>query len=125
MYDAGKIIAGVLLFLFFLSFPVWYIAATGQASYVPELKVDSEEKQCLESKEYMRQNHMVLINEWREKAVREGIRTYVASDGKEYEVNLSGTCLRCHKNKAEFCDKCHNYAGVKPYCWDCHIAVER
>ena len=27
----------------------------------------------------------------------------------------------CHANKAEFCDRCHNYAAVKPYCWDCHI----
>ena len=23
-------------------------------------------------------------------------------------------------DKADFCDKCHTYASVKPYCWDCH-----
>ncbi|MGD8893899.1 MAG: menaquinol oxidoreductase, partial [Desulfobacterales bacterium] len=31
------------------------------------------------------------------------------------------TCLDCHEEKAEFCDKCHNYASVSPYCWECHI----
>ena len=29
-------------------------------------------------------------------------------------------CLDCHKNKSNFCDKCHDYMGVKPYCWECH-----
>jgi hypothetical protein len=29
--------------------------------------------------------------------------------------------MKCHDNKEEFCDKCHLYAGVTPYCWDCHI----
>jgi hypothetical protein len=36
-------------------------------------------------------------------------------------MSLSNTCLDCHSNKAEFCDRCHNYASVSPYCWDCHI----
>ena len=29
-------------------------------------------------------------------------------------MSLTGTCLRCHANKAEFCDRCHAYAGVSP-----------
>ena len=50
---------------------------------------------------------------------------YVASDGKTYEMSLQNECMRCHSNKAQFCDKCHDYAGLKkddPYCWNCHIA---
>jgi hypothetical protein len=45
----------------------------------------------------------------------------VNSKGKEFEMSLQKTCMKCHTNKAEFCDKCHNYASVRPYCWDCHI----
>jgi hypothetical protein len=30
--------------------------------------------------------------------------------------------MECHSNKTKFCDQCHNYMGVAPYCWDCHIA---
>ena len=30
--------------------------------------------------------------------------------------------LACHKNKEQFCDKCHNSNSVDPYCWDCHVA---
>jgi hypothetical protein len=37
-------------------------------------------------------------------------------------MSLTGTCLTgCHTNKAEFCDRCHNYAAVSVYCWDCHV----
>ena len=36
-------------------------------------------------------------------------------------MSLSQSCLGCHSNKEQFCDACHNYAGVKPNCWSCHI----
>ena len=32
-----------------------------------------------------------------------------------------GVCVKCHSNKERFCDRCHDYAGVKPTCWNCHI----
>jgi hypothetical protein len=69
----------------------------------------------------MRADHMQLLDLWRHSVVREGKRIYVNPDGKEYNMSLSNTCLDCHSNKAEFCDRCHNYASVRPYCWDCHI----
>ncbi|MFH1487049.1 MAG: sulfate reduction electron transfer complex DsrMKJOP subunit DsrJ [Chloroflexota bacterium] len=126
MYDGVKIITGIVVFLVLLSFPVWYVAATGQASYAPQLKVAADEKQCVEPTEYMRESHMTLLSDWREKVVREGIRTHVARDGKEYQMSLVGTCLSsCHAEKAEFCDQCHQYRGVSPNCWDCHIAGEQ
>jgi cytochrome c oxidase subunit 2 len=37
-------------------------------------------------------------------------------------MSLQNTCMHCHSNKQKFCDECHTYVAVKPYCWDCHIA---
>jgi hypothetical protein len=125
LYDRGKIIAGILLFLIAATFPLWYGA--GKAAPPPDLKLDTpaierlKEKLCVEPAPYMRANHMKLLAAWREGAVREGIRTYKAADGKVYPVSLTGTCLQCHSNKEQFCDRCHDYAGAKPNCWSCHI----
>jgi len=124
MYDAGKIITGIIIFLCLVTFPIWYIAASGKASSAPEPVIVTTEKQCVESTQYMKDNHMKLLDSWKETVVRDGIRTYVASDGKEYTISLTGTCLSCHPNKAEFCDQCHDYVGRTPYCWNCHNIPE-
>jgi len=120
MYDADKVIAGIVIFLIIVLVPVWYIAASGQASYRPEPEIVTEETHCVEDTEFMKDEHMQLLIDWKDSVVRQGIRTYVASDGEEYTMSLTNTCLECHPNKAEFCDQCHDYAGVQPYCWDCH-----
>jgi hypothetical protein len=124
MYDAGKIIPGLVIFGILLSFPIWYSVANGGTSHTPEPKIVTEEEQCVESAQYMRDNHMRMLDEWRKSVVREGNRDYTSSDGKEYEISLTATCMKCHPNKEEFCDRCHNYTGVKPGCWDCHNAPE-
>ena len=95
--------------------------ATGKGRYVPEPKIVTQEKRCVESKQVMRDRHMDLVYSWRDQVVREGRRSYVSSDGRSFEMSLTKTCLKCHTNRAEFCDKAHDYAGVKPYCWDCHV----
>ncbi len=97
----------------------------GEAAYKLEPKIVTTEKQCVESREYMRARHMDLLKAWQESVVREGTRIYVATDGKKYEMSLTRTCLGCHRNTAEFCDRCHNYVTVeyaRPRfeCWDCH-----
>ena len=125
MNDRGRIIAGLIVFLCLITFPVWYNVVGGKSAYKPELKIISKEKQCVESTKYMRSQHMQLLNDWRNSVVREGNRTYVALDGKKYNMSLSNTCMNCHSNKADFCDKCHNYLGVTPTCWKCHIAPEK
>jgi hypothetical protein len=124
MYDAGKIIPGLVIFGVLLTSPIWYSAATGKINYVPEPQVAPGESQCVESADYMRDNHMHLLDEWRQMVVRDGEHTYVASDGQEYDISLTDTCMKCHPNKAEFCDQCHDYAGVTPNCWECHVAPE-
>ena len=121
MYDGCKIIIGIIVFLVVLTSPVWYVAVSGQASSVPQPEIIVDDTQCIEDTEYMRDYHMVLLDKWRDQYVREDSRTHVASNGEEYLIGLTGTCLNCHSNKTEFCDQCHDYGGVKPYCWDCHI----
>ena len=128
LYDGGKIIAGIVVFLIVASVPFWY--GRGKAVSPPDLKLDTpaierlKEKLCVETAPYMRANHMKLLAAWRESVVREGNRSYTATDGKVYEISLTGTCLKCHSNKEQFCDRCHDYAGAKPTCWNCHIIPE-
>jgi hypothetical protein len=126
--DRGKIIAGIVIFLIAATFPLWY--GKGRAVPPPDLKLDTlaiealKEKLCVEPAPYMRANHMKLLAAWRESAVREGNLSYRAADGRVHEISLTGTCLKCHSNKAQFCDRCHDYAGAKPNCWSCHIIPE-
>ena len=124
MYDAKKVSLGILIFLVLLTFPFWY--GKGRAIPSLQLKIDTPEiarlaeKKCLEPTAYMHASHMELIDSWREAVVRDGQRYYVTSSGKNVSMSLSQTCLGCHSNKEQFCDTCHNYAGVKPNCWSCH-----
>lgn len=121
MYDSSKVITGILIFLLLIISPFLYNAATGKASYIPEVKIETEATKCIESKEYMRANHMDLLDDWRNEVVRGESRIYTASDGKEYEKSLTNTCMNCHISRTDFCVKCHDYAAVKqPKCWDCH-----
>ena len=127
MYDGWKIIIGLIIFVGIATFP--FVYDIGKASVPPpEPKLDTPEiekmavKKCIESKSFMRAEHMVMLNNWRDWVVRDGDRIYTASDGQQYSMSLQNTCIRCHSNKSKFCDECHNYMAVKPYCWDCHIA---
>ncbi len=126
MYNSGKIIAGLLVFVAIIAFP--FVYNLGTKIVKPEPKIDTPViqqmavKHCVESKEFMKAEHMQLLNNWRDAAVRDGDRVYVSSDGNRYNISLQNTCMHCHSNKKEFCDTCHNYMAVKPYCWDCHIA---
>jgi hypothetical protein len=36
-------------------------------------------------------------------------------------MSLSNTCLACHDGQEKFCNACHKYLAVKPFCWDCHF----
>ncbi len=123
MYDAKKIIGGLFIFIALISYPVWSFFASGAAATAPELETPANDKQCVEATDYMKANHGDLLMEWRQSAVREGVRTYLSSDGSVYEISLSSTCLGCH-SKEQFCDKCHDYAGVTPDCWNCHVVPE-
>jgi hypothetical protein len=69
----------------------------------------------------MRANHMNMLDDWRLEVVRGASRVYTASDGKKYEKSLTNTCIGCHTQQTEFCQRCHDYAGIEsPTCWNCH-----
>ncbi|MCX7012988.1 MAG: sulfate reduction electron transfer complex DsrMKJOP subunit DsrJ [Candidatus Sumerlaeota bacterium] len=121
MHDGGKIMGGLAVFFALLLFPVWNNLAQGKADYRPNPQI-LPKGNCVESREYMLSSHMDLLNTWRDQVVRQDKRIYVSTlDGKEHLMSLSKTCLGCHTNKAEFCDQCHTYMNVAPYCWDCHV----
>ncbi|MFC2017269.1 sulfate reduction electron transfer complex DsrMKJOP subunit DsrJ [Chloroflexota bacterium] len=124
MSDVAKIIIGLVIFICLITIPIWYALASRSAASVPELEIVTGEERCVESVPYMRTKHMELINDWRQSAVRESDGTYISSYGVEYDMSLTETCLDCHANKAEFCDRCHDYTGAKPNCWECHIVPE-
>ena len=122
IYNKKIIIAGIITFFVIITFPFWY--NMGKAAPLPEPKLTDKAKaakECVRPKEFMKAEHMQLLDVWRDTVVRDAKRIYVNSKGKEFKMSLSDTCLDCHSEKAEFCDKCHNYASVDPYCWDCHI----
>jgi len=121
MYDGGKILAGLGIFVVVLTLPTWYGALAGGPGEPPELELPQGEAACVESREYMRDWHMELLDSWRDDVVRNAGRFYVAEDGREHEMSLVKSCLGCHADKSAFCDRCHDYAGVSPGCWECHI----
>ncbi len=122
MYDGGKIILGLIIFIALITFP--FYANVGKAIEKPvELAAAPEEMHIGNIPiGKMRAEHMKILDEWRDEVVRDGER-FTTFDGDEYEKSIQIGCLGCH-SKQEFCDKCHSYAGVKPYCWDCHFPEE-
>lgn len=120
MYNSGKVILGIIIFLALFAAPVWLTLSSGKAGDIPDLKKPTNATECITDTEYMRSFHMEMLNEWRDKVVRENIR-YEEINGKKVEMSLSKTCMKCHDDKVNFCDKCHDYLGVEPYCWDCHV----
>lgn len=122
MYDSGKIILGLILFVGLFTSPFWYDSLTNKALQKPDLILPARDnqQQCVESVEYMRSNHMILLNEWRDDFVRKGVTIYTSSTGKKYEISLEKSCLGCHSNTTQFCDRCHSYLAVNLTCWSCH-----
>lgn len=125
MYDSPKVLLGLVIFLALITFPIWYNIASGTADYVPELAKPVKGDACVADTEYMRTSHMDLLNTWRDEAVRRNERVYTSPDGIKYNKSLSHTCLDCHSDKEGFCDKCHDYLKIDPYCWDCHVIPEK
>lgn len=120
MRDRTLILIGLAVFIGLISFPAWYDSASGTSSAAPELQKAVKGTSCIYPTEYMRTSHMKVLLEWRDQVVRHGKRL-VTIGGKTYKMSLTGTCLDCHASKKDFCDKCHEYADVNPYCWNCHV----
>ncbi len=120
MYNKGTIIPGLIIFVLFVTFPIWFNGLKAGDMPKPEPPPGGETK-CVADADYMRASHMVLLNDWRDNVLRDGNRTTVEVEGKKYRKGLQMACMQCHSNKENFCDRCHTYASVQPYCWDCHL----
>ena len=76
---------------------------------------------CVEDTATMRREHPDMLKHQRDQTVREGIRT-PAHSLKE--------CVGCHAStqtgsvlgEKGFCQSCHDYASVRPDCFDCHAS---
>ena len=122
MYDRKLVITGLAIFVILMTFPLWYNG--GNAGDLPKVEkpIDPiDAKQCVKDLPYMRTSHMVLLDQWRNESQREGKRENVMAGDQEVEKSLMNGCMKCHTEKAKFCDQCHLYLAVKPYCWDCHF----
>ncbi len=122
------IIIGLMIFVIVVTFPFWY--GKGKFTPTPVLSLDTpvialmQNKKCVEDKAFMRTDHMKMLKAWRDEAVREGRREYLSKDGRNFDKSLTATCLNCHSNKEQFCDRCHNYVGAKPSCFSCHVVPD-
>jgi hypothetical protein len=129
MNDRGRIILGLLVFLALITFPVWYNLVSGIESRPPEIELPPDETRCVADREFMRTEHMQLLMDWRDEVVRNNQRIYTTEDNRQFPMSLAcstrtkdgGSCMSCHANKDKFCDRCHDYLAVTPYCWDCHV----
>lgn len=120
--DKKKIIIGLSAFILVITLPFW--SNLGKVIEAPKLELTEKakiSKNCVLPNDSMKLEHMHLLDLWRHSVVRNGKRVFVNYKNLEYEMSISNTCLDCHSNKSSFCDRCHNYASVEPYCWDCHI----
>jgi hypothetical protein len=131
MYDKQKVTIGLAVFLVIVLFPIWFSIARGGSGEKadPVLPPRDRSTRCIAPTETMRATHMEILNDWRDSVVRRGRRLVKVEglpgpDHGMWEMSLTRTCLSsdCHSNKSTFCDRCHTYADVTPYCWDCHVA---
>ena len=118
LYDRGKIIAGIVIFLILITFPFWY--GKGKAVAPPELELDTPAIEQLAGKAlrggcrlHAGQPHEASDRLARRASSGKASALYTATDGRVFEMSLTGTCLKCHSNKDQFCDRCHDYVGVE------------
>lgn len=121
MYNARVVTIGIAIFLLLFSSPFW-LGWLGQDYKTTGVVLPNDQAACIENIEFMRSNHMRLLDEWRDQALRKEDRCYISAlDGKRWEISLQKTCMKCHANYSSFCQKCHVANSVYPYCWTCHI----
>jgi len=116
-------IVGIFLLLATLLVPLGLFAAEKPA-WLPKPARGAGDT-CVADVEWMRRNHMTMLNHERDRTVHDGAR-------KE-AFGLSG-CVSCHAVKGadgkpvsashagHFCRTCHDYAAVKIDCFECHAS---
>ncbi len=101
-------------------------AQMAQAGRVPVPKpAKGKGDKCVADTDFMRRNHMDMLDHKRDATVHEGIRT------KRFALK---ECIDCHavegsdgkpvtvKDPKHFCRSCHDYAAVRVDCFQCHAS---
>ena len=82
-------------------------------------------ERCVADTDFMRRNHMTVLNHQRDDTVHDGIRT------KQFSLK---ECIACHavdgpdgkpvtvESPKHFCRECHDYAAVTMDCFQCHAS---
>lgn len=123
MSDRPRIVLGLGVFLALAAYPIWSALAADRSPAQPVLARAVDPTGCVEDTAWMAANHQELLNDWRTAVVRRGEHEYVSTSGVTHEMSLTGTCLQCHGDAEAFCETCHEYAGVTPGCWSCHVGA--
>ncbi|MBI3901840.1 MAG: Hdr-like menaquinol oxidoreductase cytochrome c subunit [Nitrosomonadales bacterium] len=109
----------IVLFILLLA-----ITSAWAGSLAPKLDI-GRGGQCVDDPKFMRKNHMKMIVHQRDDTMRLGIR------GGKYSL---AECVNCHASKKDdnvlgssehFCQGCHEYAAVKPDCFECHSSKRK
>lgn len=117
MVSKPKVIVVTAVFAVILLFPFIYNAVgTGMFSEVKRPQVVIEKSgQCIKYTGYMRRHHGDMLERNMELVQKEGMTNVVGLND----------CRKCHSNREEFCDRCHDYVGVYAVndstgCFTCH-----
>ena len=101
MYNAKYIIPGLVVFVGIFTLPIWLNLCSPKYVY-PEVALPQGQvtlyggsepvvvdagAACVEPRDWMRANHMSLLLDWRDEALRDEKRVYVASNGKEWNLH--------------------------------------
>ena len=121
MYDSGKIIPGLAVFVLLITFPFWYNNLVCNVGAVPA-KDPNLMPEMVQGAAFPNDQKHPPAAEMRAKHmnVLQGIHVNAAANMKGQMPTMS--CLACHGgSKEQFCDSCHAYVSVKtPDCWACH-----
>ena len=123
MIDGGRIVGGIAVSFVLAAVPIW--VGSVPAATKTEAIAPRKGSRCIEPGPRMRREHPRLLATWRQLAVRGGVRQYQTQDGLHVPISLVGSCLGCHGNATEFCDRCHATVAVSLNCWGCHPTSTR
>lgn len=62
MYDRGKVLTGLAIFIAIICFPIWFNVINGAERVPLPLKPEGLKK-CVRPTDYMRTSHMQLLNQ--------------------------------------------------------------
>ena len=128
MYDSGKIITGLIIFVLLITFPILYNHGDIGAVPTRDPSLPTDPQQAQEMVKYanlpnglehppaeeMRTVHMMLL-----KSIHSNADAKLAEQKGKLMPTMS--CMGCHGSKEKFCDSCHAYAAASPVdCWSCH-----